>query len=84
MLELEVFLLECLLLGGISGLSKQIGSCLATVGVVIDIVVVELCCAFVIEVRLLSEFGWGISTLNQVVLQPLWIKRLIENVGDIH
>ena len=79
-LELEVLLLESLLLGSVGGLSQQVGCCLASVRVAVDIIVVQLLSCALVEVRLVPEFGRRIGALDQVVLQSLRVKRLIEDV----
>ena len=86
-LELEVLLLEGVLLGRVRGLGscQQVGRSLTTVRVAFDVVVVELLlsCAFV-EVRFISQFRRRFRALDEIILQSLWVKGLIKNVGHIH
>ena len=83
-LELEVLLLEGLLLGSVRRLSQQVGCCLAAVRVAVDVVVVQLLSCTFVKVRLVSELGRGVGALDQVVLQSLRVKRLVENVRYVH
>ena len=85
-LKLEVLLLESLLLGCVRWLSscQQVCSRLTTVWIAVDVVIVELMRCTFVEMGFISELGRSFSALNQIILQSLRVKRLIENVGNVH